>query len=173
MKSPGLAAVLGAITMFAAVSARADPLDLKLGLWETTFTSSISGTLVPDAQLQQMPPAQRERLEAMMKKQQAEGPKTHTSRTCLTQEKLGRAFEKGDGDEDEEKNCKRTTLVATRSKQQIAIVCTGERPQKREWRMEATSRETAKGNFKVVSGNGSVTMDFTAKWVASECGKDD
>ena len=157
--------------MFAAVSARADPLDLKLGLWETTFTSSISGTLMPDAQLQQMPPAQRERMEAMMKKQQADGPRTHTSRTCLTQEKLGRPFEKGDAGE--EKNCKRTTLVATRSKQEMTIVCTGERAQKSEWRMEATSRESAKGNVKVVSGNGSVTMNFTAKWVASECGEAD
>jgi hypothetical protein len=159
------------MSLCVAVSARADPLDLKLGLWETTFTSSISGTLIPDAQLQQMPPAQRERMEAMMKKQQAEGPKTRTSRTCLTQEKLGRAFQKAEADE--EKDCKRTTLVATRSRQEITIVCTGQRPQKREWRMEATSRESAKGNVKVVSGSGSVTMDFTAKWVASECGKAD
>ena len=171
MKNPGVVAVLGAMSMCAAVSARAEPLDLKLGLWETTFTSSVSGTLIPDALLQKMPPAQRERMEAMMKKQQAEGPKTHTSRSCLTQEELGQAFEKVDADE--EKTCKRTTLVATRTKQEVTIVCTGERPQKREWRMTATTRESAKGNVKVVSENGSVTMDFTARWVASECGKVD
>lgn len=171
MKSTGLLAVLGSMSMCAAASARAEPLDLKLGLWETTFTRSISGSLIPEAELQKMPPAQRERMEAMMKKQQAEGPKTSTSTSCLTQEQLGRAFENKDADE--EKTCKRTTLVATRSKQEATIVCTGERLEKREWRITATSRESAKGNFKVVTGNGSVTMDFTARWVASDCGKAD
>jgi hypothetical protein len=171
MRTRGLLAVLGAAWTCAAASARADSLDLKLGLWETTFTTNVSGMLVSDAQLQQMPPAQRERMEAMMKKQQADGPKTRTTKTCLTKEKLGRPFEKAEADE--EKNCKRTILVATPSKQEVTIACTGERPQKKEWRMEATSRESAKGNMKVVSGSGSVTMSFTARWIASGCGAGD
>ena len=74
---------------------------------------------------------------------------------------------------DEEKNCSREVHVATPSKQEITIVCTGDHPQKKEWRMEATSRESAKGNLKAVSGSGSVTMSFTAKWLASECGASD
>ena len=167
MRTRGWLAVLGAAWTCAAASACADSLDLKLGLWETTFTTQVSGMLVPEAELQKMPPAQRERMEAMMKKQQAGGPKTRTTKTCLTKEKLGRAFEKAEADE--EKNCKRTVLVATPSKQEVTIVCTGERPQTKEWRMEATSRDSAKGNVKVVSGNGSVTMAFTARWVASGC----
>jgi hypothetical protein len=171
MRNRGWLATLAAAWTFAAVSARADSLDLKLGLWETTFTTQVSGMLVPDAELQKMPPAQRERMEAMMKKQQADGPKTRTTKTCLTKEKLGRAFEKAEADE--EKNCKRTVLVATPSKQEVTIACTGDRPQTKEWRMEATSPESAKGNVKVVSGSGSVTMSFTAKWVASGCGTGD
>jgi len=171
MKTRAWMVVLGAASMSVASPASADTLDLKLGLWETTFTTNVSGMLVPEAQLKQMPPDQRERMEAMMKKQQADGPKTRTSRTCLTQEKLARAFEKEE--RDEEKNCKRTALVSTRSKQEISIVCTGDKPRKTEWRMEATSRETAKGSAKVNSGTGSMTMDFTAKWVASDCGKAD
>jgi Spy/CpxP family protein refolding chaperone len=171
MRTHGLLAVLGAAWTCAAASARADSLDLKLGLWETTFTTQVSGMLVPEAELQKMPPAQRERMEAMMKKQQADGPKTRTTKTCLTKEKLGRAFENSEADA--EKNCKRTIKVATPSKQEATIACTGERPQTREWRMEATSRESAKGNVKVVSGNGSVTMSFTARWVASGCGTSD
>jgi hypothetical protein len=167
----GLMAVLGALSISAPVSALGAPLDLKLGLWETTFTTNVSGKLVPDAQLRQMPPAQRERIEAMMKRQQTDGPKTRTTKTCLTMEKLDRAFEKAEADE--EKNCSRTVQVATPSKQEITVACTGERPQSTEWRMEATSREGAKGNVTVVSGNGSVTMSFTAKWVASECGTSD
>jgi hypothetical protein len=164
-------AVLGALSISAPVPALAAPLDLKLGLWETTFTTPVDGMLVPEAQLQQMPPAQRERMEAMMKKQRADGPKTRTTKTCLTREKLDRAFEKADADE--EKNCSRTVQVATPSKQEAKITCAGERPQKKEWRMEATSRESARGNVKVVSGSGSVTMTFTARWVASECGTAD
>jgi len=171
MRIPGWLAVLGAAWACAATSARADSLDLKLGLWESTFTTQVSGMLVPEAELQKMPPAQRERMEAMMKKQRADGPKTRTTKTCLTREKLDRAFEKADADE--EKNCSRTVQVATPSKQEAKITCAGERPQKKEWRMEATSRESAKGNVKVVSGSGSVTMTFTARWVASECGTAD
>jgi Spy/CpxP family protein refolding chaperone len=171
MRTRGWLAVVVAASTCAAASARADSLDLKLGLWETTFTTQVSGMLVPEAELQKMPPAQRERMEAMMKKQQAGGPKTRTTKTCLTKEKLGRAFEKAEADE--EKSCKRTVQVATPSKQEVTIACTGERPQTTEWRMEATSRESAKGNVKVVSGNGSVTMSFTARWIASGCGTGD
>jgi hypothetical protein len=171
MKSHRWLAVLGAAWTCVATSARADSLDLKLGLWETTFTTQVSGMLVPEAELQKMPPAQRERMEAMMKKQQADGPKTRTTKTCLTKEKLDRPFEKEEADE--EKNCKRTILVAKPSRQEVTIACTGERPQTTEWRMEATSRENAKGNVKVVSGKGSVTMSFTARWIASGCGTSD
>jgi hypothetical protein len=171
MKSRVLAVVLGALSTLTTVSARADPLDLRLGSWEVTFTTIVSGSLVPEAQLQQMPPAQRERVEAMLKKQRADGPKTRTTRTCLTRDDLDRAFQKGD--EDEEKDCRRTTRVATKSRQEIAMVCTGEHPRKTEWRMEATSRESAKGEGKVTSESGSVTMSFAARWVASACGKDD
>jgi hypothetical protein len=171
MKNRAVLAALGVASILATGSARADPLDLRLGLWETTLTSSTSGMLVPDAQLQKMPPEQRERLQAAMRKRQAEGPKTLTDRTCVTQQVLGRAFEKAS--EGEEKDCKRTTLVATRAKQEITIACAGEHPQTREWRMQATSRESVKGNVKVVSANGSVTMDFAARWVTSACPKGD
>jgi Spy/CpxP family protein refolding chaperone len=171
MRTRGLLAVHAAAWTFAAASARADSLDLKLGLWETTFTTNVSGTLVPEAELQKMPSAQRQQIEAMLKKQQAAGPRTRTTKTCLTKERLGRAFEKAEADE--EKNCKRTVLVATPSRQEVTIACTGERPQTKEWRMEATSPESAKGNVKVVSGSGSVTMSFTARWVASGCGTGD
>jgi hypothetical protein len=171
MKRRGLAVILTALSTFVTASARADPLDPKVGLGEVAFTTALSGTLVPEAQLQQMPPAQRERVEAMMKEQQAGGPKTRTTRTCPTRDDLDRAFEKVDADE--EKDCKRTTGVATRSRREFAMFCTGEHPRKAEWRMEATSRKSAKGDGNVVSGSGSVVTSFTARWVASECGKDD
>jgi hypothetical protein len=171
MKTRRVLTVLGAVTMCAAASARADPLDLKLGLWETTMTSSVSGTLMPDAQMERLSPAQREAIQAMMKKREADGPKAHTFRTCLTREDLAKPFEKED--EDEAKHCKRTTLVATRARQEIDIACEGDGPEKREWRMEAKSRERVTGDMKVVSAKGSVTMHLTAKWIASECPKGD
>ena len=164
-------AILGALSMFTPVSARAAPLDLKPGLWEASTTTTMSGMLVSEAQLQQMPPAQRERMETMMKKKEADGPKLRTTRTCLTREKLDRAFEKAEADE--EKNCSRTVHVATSSKHEITIEFTGAHPQRKEWRVEAASRESAKGSMKVASGSGSMTMSFTAKWVASECGTND
>jgi len=171
MKTHGVLAVLGAASLSAAVSARADPLDLKLGLWETTYTVRTKGTLVTDADLKEMPPEARERFQAAMKAREAEGPQTRTTRTCLTKEDLGRAFLKGD--EDERKNCKKTMVTATRAKQEITEDCGGEQPQKSEARIEAQSRERVKGTMKVVKASGSVTMDFTGKWIAAACGKED
>lgn len=58
----------------------ADPLDLKLGLWEISYTTQMSGMSIPESALKEMRPEQRARIEAAMKKRQAQAPQSHTGR---------------------------------------------------------------------------------------------
>src|SRR5262249_27414668 len=58
--------------------------DAKPGLWETTSVSKASG--MPPIDMSKMSPEVRQRVEESMKKSAA--PQTHTSRSCMTKEKL-------------------------------------------------------------------------------------
>jgi hypothetical protein len=148
----------------------AEPMDLKLGLWETSVTTKMSGSLMPESALKQMSPEQRARMEAAMKKREADGPKTHTTRTCLTKEKLNRPFEKqgeaGNG------NCKNTIVTATRTVQDYKIQCTGPEARSGVMHMEATSRESFKSTVKMTSSRNTVNVELNGRWVASDCGKE-
>jgi hypothetical protein len=150
----------------------ADPLDLKLGLWETTETTQMSGAIMPESALKGMPPQQRARIEAAMKKRQEQAPKSHTTKTCLTQEKLSRPFDK-QGAEDEK--CSNTILTATRTVQEYKMQCTGRDPRSGVMRIEALSRERIKSTIKmnVNSSHGAVNIEMSGRWIAADCGKDD
>src|SRR5215467_16319582 len=79
------------------------PPDVKLGLWETTVTSQMSGLPpIPPEALARMTPEQKARMEAAMKARSGH-PTTHTSRHCVTKEQL----EKGATFNDERENCTR------------------------------------------------------------------
>lgn len=147
----------------------ADPLDVKLGLWETTATTQMNGMLMPESVLKEMPPEQRARLEAAMKKRQAQGPQSHTDKTCLTQEKLSRPFDKQDDEKDEK--CTHTTLTATRTVQEYKIQCTGSNPHTGVMRIEALSRERVKSTIKMNSTHGAVNVEMNGHWLAADCGK--
>jgi hypothetical protein len=136
-------------------------LHVRLGLWETTTTTEMSG--MPD--MGNLPPEQQARAEAMMKgMMQHQTP--HTVRSCLTKEKLDRTLF---GQED--KNCKQTVETNTSSVYAFKIECTGEHPTPGEWRFEALSPEGVKGagSMKVDRGM-TVKSSMTAKWLGESCG---
>jgi len=166
MKAQHITTAFGAAFMLSSLSIHAEPLDVKLGLWETTSTTDMSGMPVPAEVLKSMPPENRARFEAAMKARQAAGPKSHTEKTCLTKEDLNRPFDKSDSD----KNCKNTTVSATRTHAEYKIECTGEDAHTGMMRMEALSRESIKATMKMNAGNGAVTNEMTLKWVAADCG---
>ena len=167
MKSRAALVVTAVVLTAAGKVARAETLNVKLGTWETTTVTNMSGMHLPEAQLQQLSPEQRQRVEEAMKKQAAGGPKMHTSRSCVTQKELDRFFGR-DKDEDE---CKRTSVVATATKQEVIIECAGKFPRKGELHVEALSREHAKGKMKMASGAGNVTAEFDSKWISAACDK--
>src|SRR5689334_10995600 len=87
--------VLAGIGLFgAAVLWGADkyqPLNVKLGLWETTSTITTKGQVpVSDEMLSRLTPEQRARVEERMKAQAGDRTTTHTYKSCLTKEKLER-----------------------------------------------------------------------------------
>jgi len=168
MKSRAALVVTAVVLTAAGRSVRAETLNVKLGTWETTTVTNMSGMHLPEAQLQQLSPEQRQRVEAALKKQQADGPKTHTSRSCVTQKELDRFFGR---DKDEEKDCKRTSVVATANKQEVTMECGGKFPRKGELHVEALSRERVKGNMKMASEAGNVTAEFNSKWISAACEK--
>jgi len=149
------------------------PLDVKLGLWETTTTSQTSGmppvNIPPDA-LARMTPDQRANVEAMMKGQGS--PRTTTTKSCMTPEKMKRSemFY-------EQKQCTKTVVTSTGSKLEMRIHCTMEGGAKADGtvRVERINSESTKGSVQMVSTSGDHTMNmnstFISKWLSPDCGE--
>ncbi len=155
--------------LLSSLSVRADPLDVKTGLWEITYTTQMSGMPIPDSALKDMAPEQRARIEAIMKKRQAQAPQNRTRNTCMTQEKLNRAFDNKDDAADVK--CTHTTLTATRTVQEYKIQCAGSTPHSGVMRIEALSRERVRSTIKMNMPNGTVNNQMSGRWLAADCGK--
>lgn len=148
------------------------PLDVKLGLWETTVVSERNGAPpIPPDMLAKLSPEQKARMEAMMKQRQAEGPKTHTIKKCMTKEDLNKSEFMGK----EDPECTRTIVSSTSRKLEGKVECTraGEK-QSGTFTIEAVDSSTVKGDVHMVLSSGANTMTanshFTSKWVGPSCG---
>lgn len=174
MNRPRSIALFSCVLWIAGSTASAaDHLDVKLGLWESTVTSESSGTppIPPNSGLT---PEQRARLEEAFKKRQAQGPRTHVSKSCLTKEKLEREPFANAGERGE--SCTTKMVSQTRTHWQGTTVCTAS-GQRREFAMNLTalSREQVKGTIQAnMSDSGhamKVHNTISAKWLGSDCGK--
>ena len=149
------------------------PLDVKLGLWETTSTFQSSGmppvNIPPDA-LARMTPDQRAKVEAMMKGQGSS--RTTTTKSCMTREKMKRS----EMFYDEQKQCTKTVVSSSSSKLEMRLQCTMEGGGKADGtvRVERMNSESTKGSVQMVSTSGDHTMNmnstFTSKWLGPDCG---
>jgi len=163
-------AVLCASALWAANTVQ--PLDVKLGLWETTTVSQMNGMPpIPPEMLAHMTPEQKAKMEAMMKQRQAEGPKTHTTKKCVTKEDLGKGgwFDKDDQD------CTKTIVTSTSRKLDVKLECTkGGGKQSGTLNVEALDSGNVKGTMQMSATNGANTMTMnstmTSKWMGSACG---
>jgi len=147
-------------------AAHAQTLDVKPGLWETTSTTDTGG--MPSMDLSKVPAEQRARMEAAMK---ARMGKPTTNRSCMTKEKLEKGFQ---DQKDADSSCKRTMVVNTRSVQEIKFECENPRKTSGTLHFEALSRESVKGTVKIVSTDGTRSMNINssieAKWLGDNCG---
>lgn len=150
------------------------PLNVKLGLWETTVTSTMSRLpTIPDSALAQMPPEQRVRIQQMIEERNG---KPTTTKSCLTKEKLQNTnpFQKAP------QGCTYTVVSSSGSKMEVKMECVRNgMTMTSNVSVTASDSENVKGTVRMnttdsdtSSGSHSMKMDssFTSKWIGSSCG---
>lgn len=154
-------------------SAQTTNINVKTGLWESTVVTHTTGLPpIPDDQLQQMTPEQRQQFQAAMEAARARGAQPRTVKSCITKEKL----ERGLRFDSPRPNCKRTILNNTSTVMEVREDCTGEQGMTTTMtaHYEAKDPETVAGTFQLVvtRGGSMMTSDGTidGKWVADDCG---
>jgi hypothetical protein len=157
-------------TAVAVAAQKIEPLNVKLGLWEMTMASKMSGQLpIPAEYLSRLTPEQRAKLEEGMKARAAGPAQTHTYKSCLTKEKMEtNPFA-------DKQNCTNTVLTSTSSRIALKVQCTEKNVTlSGNGEFEALSTESVKGSAHMTSTNGDHTMNseltYTGKWIGSACG---
>jgi hypothetical protein len=157
MKHTLLLIVIGGCALAQTINLEARP-----GLWETTTVTQSAG--MPAIDTSKMPPEAQKRMAEMMSKQRA--PQTHTSRSCMTKEKL----QKDMFMDDRQASCKRTILTNTRSSVEVKVECTNEKANMTGvFHLDAVNRENVKGSMKM-QGPVNIDMTMTSKWISDDCG---
>lgn len=155
------------------------PLDVKVGLWESSFTTELSGLpamppmSLSEEELAKIPPAQRAQVEAAMKGRGSMGrPETTTEKQCITRETLNRPMYRGS-----DKTCIAKVVNATSSTQQIHIECSPSGMKAAgDMTLERVDSEHIKGtmHMKTSGGNAGRSVDMkmttSSKWLSSDCG---
>jgi hypothetical protein len=170
----GVAVSLGAAVLLA--QSKFTPMDVKTGLWQSTSTLKMSGSLgIPPDMASKMTPEQRARYEAAMT-QYANQDQTNTSKSCVTKEDLSEdPFAQKDAGST---NCKEKLIRSTSSDAEIQQSCTGEDGSGSDIHMtlHAQDREHVNGKGQVVMTMGGRTMKsdmtFQSKWLQESCPKD-
>ena len=165
------------LVLGAAAASAAEPLDVKIGLWETTATTqmaglpNMAGAQIPKEALEKMPPEQRARVEAMMKNRVGGGMSPMTTKVCLTRESLANAaaFNR------QQNNCSTKVVSSSASRQQVHIECDqGGMKLAGDFTIERVDAERTKGQM-VMKGAPQgqpfeSKMSFESKWLSADCG---
>ena len=148
------------------------PLDVKQGQWETTTSMKMSGLpTIPPEVLNQMPPEQRAKLEAMIA---ARAGKPMSSTNCMTKDKLQQAWNTG---QQGLKACTTNVITSTSSRQEIRLECNRNGMKTSGTiKVEAIDSEHIRGAVQMMAADPSHTspgmnMDysFTSKWIGPAC----
>jgi hypothetical protein len=142
------------------------PMDVKLGLWETTMTNQMDiSSMIPPEALARMTPEQRAKMEAAMH--------ADTHKHCVTKESINEALIAA-GRANREVNCTRTFVTSTSTKMVIHMECTsGTRKTSSDVQVEAINHETTKGSLVMTTSGGrgaNAKIEWTDKWLGADCG---
>lgn len=174
MKTPILLA-LACLTPLAGWAVDPVPMDVKLGLWETTLTNQMDiSSMIPPEALASMTPDQRAKMEATMSGRG--GARTSTSKHCVTKDTMNEALASASMDNIKKMNCTRTFLTSTSTKQVIHMECSSEAMKTSgDIQAEVIDRENTKGSMVMTLGGGggrggNMKMSWTTKWLGADCG---
>ena len=166
-------AAAAALLMVAATAGSAEKLDVKLGLWELTSLTRISGTPpLPKELLDKMTPQQRADMAARIKEAQEEEPEEDVSSECITAEDLEKPFASADTE-----SCTQTVVRTTRNTQEIRLACTGKTKGSGVFRVTTPTPETMNGELVLQVGEGAQIMTvkgtIKGRWLGADCGDED
>lgn len=162
-----LAAIgIGIVVAVAPLGSHAETFDIRTGAWEVTTTSAIAGMPIPKKVLDEMPPAQRAKMEQAMHARAAK-PSTHTHRQCVTKEDLIRSRML----KSEDTKC--TTKVIAQSSRSLEIeeTCPPPEASKTHVKFDAKSSESYVATMERAQGEGKVHIEMTGRWLAATCQK--
>jgi hypothetical protein len=164
----GLTALaFGLAVAMAPLASRAQALDIKTGAWEATTTTSIEGMLMPKEMLEKMPPERRARFEQQMRARAAK-PTTHTTRNCVTKEKLDRS----EVLKSENPKCTRKVISHSARAIEVEETCPPPRATKSHFKLDAKSPESYVGVMDIAqSEGGKVHIDMKGQWLSAVCKK--
>lgn len=150
------------------------PMNVKTGLWQSTSTITITGSLgLPPELLAKMTPEQKARYAAAMQAQASGHSSTHTNKGCLTQKDLTTdPFAQKDSS-DEHIQCHGTLLSSTSTDIVLQESCSGEASMTYTMKIHAVDQEHAVGTGTGKATMGGHTMNssvkFDSKWIGATC----
>ena len=167
--------IMACLTPLAGWAVDPVPMDVKLGLWETTMTNQMDiASMIPPEALASMSPDQRAKMEAALGGRG--GPRTSTNKHCISKETINEAFSAASTDNFKKMNCTQTFVTSTPTKQVIHMECAqGNMKSSGDIQLEAMDRENTKGSMVITSGGGggrggNMKMAWTSKWLGADCG---
>ena len=151
-------------------SAGAESFNAKPGAWELNFTTLTTGMLIPPDVLAKMPPEQRAKIEQSTQARSGK-PRTHASKTCVTQEDLDQnRIIKEEEEKEDELQCTMKVISKSSSKLVIERACPAPRASTSQMAMEAKTPETIVGSINMTrAGSGKVHMDIKGRWLGASC----
>lgn len=172
-----VAASLAAIPMIA-LSADVPKLNVRMGLWETTVTSTGTGDAIMagmEEAMKNMTPEQKARMAAAMSRVQQKQslPNAHTSHSCMTPEKMQRDAIMSD--KEMAGHCTHTVTENTTQTMAVHFSCSNEGvTNEGDGRFTAVSPTAIKGtmDMHMVMHGKPVNMhtDFQSRWISADCG---
>jgi len=150
------------------------PLDVRLGAWESTTVSDVTGMEIPPEVLAQMPPDQRARMEAAFKARAPQGPTKKVRQSCVTKESMDKLLTFKDTNPNS--NCKRTVITSTSRQQDFHEECVAAgQKSSSDVHFEATDSTHVQGTVHstVTSAGGAhpihMNLTFNARWLGPDC----
>ena len=171
MKAMLAFAVLATSLLWAAD--KRQPLNIKVGLWESSASSASSGPPpIPQEMLDKMPEAQRSQIEQAMKSRGGASPTAMTHKYCLTKEKLEKDLSFGG----QRGTCTNEIVSSSPSGAEVKFHCVDkEAITDGTAKFQAVNSENVKGTIHAVTSSSGHTMAtdlaITSRYLGPSCGE--